>query len=292
MAIDFPTSPTVGQQYSFNGVTYTFTSQGTWVVASSGGGGGTGNVSNSGTPAANEFAQWVTSTTIKGVAASATGFVQKTGDTMTGNLTIANSQPTITLSPTSGATKTFAITQLGDVAYFQNSAASNPIILNLTTDVMSFTNSPVGPTPTAGDNSTKLATTAFVHTGVTNGSNAAAGVIGEYVESTSGAIGVAANTATAIHSLSFAAGDWDIWGVATISGATGGTFFFADLSTTAGYAGILFERSAIVVPGAGIGDNQLPMMRKNFTTSTTMNIGTFVGSACTVTAKIMGRRRR
>jgi hypothetical protein len=30
MAIDFPTSPTVGQQYSFGGVTYTYTSQGVW----------------------------------------------------------------------------------------------------------------------------------------------------------------------------------------------------------------------------------------------------------------------
>ena len=30
MAIDFPTSPTVGQQYAFGGVTYTFTAQGVW----------------------------------------------------------------------------------------------------------------------------------------------------------------------------------------------------------------------------------------------------------------------
>jgi len=33
MAIDFPTSPTLGQQYTFNGVTYVFTAQGVWATA-------------------------------------------------------------------------------------------------------------------------------------------------------------------------------------------------------------------------------------------------------------------
>jgi hypothetical protein len=32
MAIDFPASPTVGQQYIYNGVIYTFTAQGTWAT--------------------------------------------------------------------------------------------------------------------------------------------------------------------------------------------------------------------------------------------------------------------
>ena len=34
--IDFPSSPTVGQTYTFNGVTYTYSSQGMWTVAASG----------------------------------------------------------------------------------------------------------------------------------------------------------------------------------------------------------------------------------------------------------------
>lgn len=33
MAIDFPTSPTVGQQYTFGGVTYVFTAQSVWATA-------------------------------------------------------------------------------------------------------------------------------------------------------------------------------------------------------------------------------------------------------------------
>ena len=43
MAIDFPSSPTVGQRYTYNGVTYTYTSQGMWAsgVASTWFGAGT-----------------------------------------------------------------------------------------------------------------------------------------------------------------------------------------------------------------------------------------------------------
>jgi len=37
MAIDFPSSPTVGQQYTFGGITYTFTAQGVWSVTPGGG---------------------------------------------------------------------------------------------------------------------------------------------------------------------------------------------------------------------------------------------------------------
>lgn len=36
MAIDFPTSPTVGQQYTYQGATYTFSAQGVWVQTSGG----------------------------------------------------------------------------------------------------------------------------------------------------------------------------------------------------------------------------------------------------------------
>ena len=47
MAIDFPSSPTVGQQYTYNNVSYTYTSQGVWLAtgaASVGFGAGTATV--------------------------------------------------------------------------------------------------------------------------------------------------------------------------------------------------------------------------------------------------------
>ena len=63
---------------------------------------GGGNVSNSGTPATGQWARWVTATTIEGVAAGSTGFVQKTGDTMTGNLQVQNNYPAISLINSAG----------------------------------------------------------------------------------------------------------------------------------------------------------------------------------------------
>jgi hypothetical protein len=56
--------------------------------------------------------------------------------------------------------------------------------------------------------------------GVTNGSNAPAGAIGEYISSTilvGSAIFLTANTPTNITSISLTAGDWDVWGNVCIS---------------------------------------------------------------------------
>lgn len=104
-----------------------------------------------------------------------------------------------------------------------------------------FTGAPTLPTGTVaitqtlGNNTTAVATTAFdtaavaVETsrattaealllpkaGVTNGSNAAAGQIGEYVSSTvlvAGAVALTSGTPANVTSISLTAGDWDVWG--------------------------------------------------------------------------------
>ena len=64
MPIDFPSSPTTGQKYTYNGVTYTYSPQGVWASA---------------TPS---------------------GYVQKTGDTMTGSLTLTGGNNYIRLDGT------------------------------------------------------------------------------------------------------------------------------------------------------------------------------------------------
>ena len=46
--IDFPSSPTTGQTYTYGGVTYVYSAQGVWLVAGSGGGGGTGGAGDTG----------------------------------------------------------------------------------------------------------------------------------------------------------------------------------------------------------------------------------------------------
>jgi hypothetical protein len=57
--------------------------------------------------------------------------------------------------------------------------------------------------------------------GVTDGSNAAAGQIGEYLESTAiFSSSISNNTTGTCGTLALPAGDWDVWGVATLSGAS------------------------------------------------------------------------
>ncbi len=78
-----------------------------------------------------------------------------------------------------------------------------------------FTGNPTAPTPALSDTTTKIATTAFVRTGVTDGSNAAAGVIGEYISSevlVAGEVTCTTGVPVDITSISLTAGDWDVSG--------------------------------------------------------------------------------
>lgn len=58
---------------------------------------------------------------------------------------------------------------------------------------------------------------AAVDTGVTDGSDAAAGQIGEYLSASLGSVSLGASTPTNVGSLSLTAGDWDVSGLVTIT---------------------------------------------------------------------------
>lgn len=99
----------------------------------------------------------------------------------------------------------------------------------------SLTGIPLAPTATPGTNTTQISTTAFTNAavavetsraetaeglllpslGVTNGSNAAAGNIGEYISSTvviGSAVPLTTSVVQEITSIPLTAGDWDVWG--------------------------------------------------------------------------------
>ena len=103
-----------------------------------------------------------------------------------------------------------------------------------------FTGDPKAPTPTAGDNDTTIATTAFVQTtvtaarnGVTDGSNAAAGVIGEVITATGTSVAHTNSTPTNCCSISLTAGDWDVFGnVQFVSSGAAYTQIIAGSNTT------------------------------------------------------------
>jgi hypothetical protein len=155
---------------SGGGTTNYLRADGTW--NSPPGSAGGGNVSNSGTPTAGQYARWVTSTTIEGVAVASMPFMQKAGDTMTGNLTNAapggeniilagGSFPAIHWTPAAGATKTAWAYQGADV-FKIGSDTTDIILVDLAAAAASL-----NATPATADNSTKIATTAFVTTAVT-----------------------------------------------------------------------------------------------------------------------------
>lgn len=58
---------------------------------------------------------------------------------------------------------------------------------------------------------------AAMKTGVTDGSNADAGQIGEFQTATSGAVGLTSATPADTATLSLGAGDWDVWGAVFFS---------------------------------------------------------------------------
>lgn len=146
---------------------------------------GGGNVSNSGTPTINQIAQWVTSTTIKGIDISALGFQPLDGDltaiaALTGTNTIYYRSATDIWSPVtfsglsfsggvltvtagggnvsnSGVPTVGQIAVWTDATHIQGITAAYAPIANPV-----FTGDPQAPTPATADNDTSIATTAFV----------------------------------------------------------------------------------------------------------------------------------
>jgi hypothetical protein len=123
------------------------------------GGGGGGNVSNSGTPINGQLAQWTDATHIQGIAASSLGFA---------TVTYVDTQDAAVKSQIIGSASS-GFDTLGEI---ENYIAANitPVLGNKA-DIFSptFTGDPKAPTPSAGDNDTSIATTAFVTAAVSIG---------------------------------------------------------------------------------------------------------------------------
>ena len=96
-----------------------------------------------------------------------------------------------------------------------------------------FTGDPTAPTPALSDSDTSIATTAFVRTGVTDGGNAAAGVIGEALTATGTSVAHTNGSPTNCCSISLTAGDWDVFGnVQFVSTGAAYTQIIAGSNTT------------------------------------------------------------
>lgn len=169
-----------------------------------------------------------------------------------------------------------------------------------------FATSPTFVTPTLG------AATATSYTGptlgVTSGSSAAAGQVGEVIQSivlVGSAVALTTGTATNITSITLSAGDWNIWGETISAGTSTTNFgsFYGSISTTSatlnvtpGNISLLSYGSAGVVPGAGNGTSvSIGPVIANISGSTTyflIALDTFSVSTATAWGVITARRIR
>jgi hypothetical protein len=89
-----------------------------------------------------------------------------------------------------------------------------------------FTGTPAAPTvaPTAAAGSTQIATTQFVRAGTTTNDNALAGQVGEVIQAVATATAITNGVVTQIASIALTAGDWDVFGLATLTAAASAVF--------------------------------------------------------------------
>lgn len=222
---------------------------------------------------------------------------------------VFSASPALTGTPTAPtATAGTNTTQLATTAFVATSFAplASPAL----------TGTPTAPTAAPATNTTQLATTAFVLAnsggctsctittpnivGVSNGSNASAGSVGELITATGSAVSVTSGTPKDITSISLTAGDWEV---------TGEVYFAPAGSTVpSAYAGWVSSTSATIPPvplyfsisgvtfAAGTPYcSPVPSQRFSLSSTTTVYLSsnqTFSTSTMTATGIIRARRVR
>jgi len=128
--------------------------------------------------------------------------------------------------------------------------------------------------------------------GVTDGSNAAAGVIGEYLEY-SGSGPIAASTGTAYVALTLTPGDWDVWAAAVFVGGTASARAFISVSTNAAAFGPTGSTGMVPISGSTDAYVATPLVRVSISAST-VYYGVLLSDSnvSSVASKICARRRR
>lgn len=135
--------------------------------------------------------------------------------------------------------------------------------------------------------------------GVTGGTNAGAGYVGQFISSvipSSSGISFSANTATTLTTINLTAGDWDVMGNVNVSFTGGFEYLAAWASTTATTLPdqSLFNEVASGSTGVNIGMN-IPYLRVNVTTTTTVYLslqGAASSGAVLASGAIYARRVR
>ena len=252
--------------------------------------------------------------------ASAAGYLPLSGGTLTGALVInpAAGGASLNISPTAAAQQAIInFNQTGAGRWQTGKQTDDSFIIYDVVGGVTIMSSPsngsqvsfgravnvpansVAATPAAGDRSTKIATTAFVGKGVTDGSNAAAGDIGEFLTANASSIALTANIQANIVSLALTAGDWDVWGGAVASPTGNMSVWIAGISTV---SATLPAAAYNFSQAYGAGTNYMnqtsfapPMQRVNLSAGATVYMvgqASFSTGAVSASAVLYARRRR
>lgn len=130
--------------------------------------------------------------------------------------------------------------------------------------------------------------------GVTDASAPGTGIVGEYLTNSGSGVGLTSNVAANLTSISLTAGDWDVWGVSSVSYSATGINNIASLSTTsATHGGVNQTYSSAAAFNAYA--HSVAAQRFNVSTTTTVYlvVSTNFGSGtATGSGWIYARRRR
>ena len=147
-----------------------------------------------------------------------------------------------------------------------------------------------------------LEATVAANAGVTDGSNAPAGQVGEYIETTINAAAIPDNTSVDLGSLSLTAGDWEVTGTVRFPTSTLGMIIMQGWVSTVSATPQDPYRTLLSIGGAGTNvfasSNRLVTMprRMSLTATTTVYLGAYVknagAGASTIEGFISARRMR
>ena|SRR5215469_858021 len=132
--------------------------------------------------------------------------------------------------------------------------------------------------------------------GVTDGSNAAAGQVGEYLTAVGTSVGISSGAWASVASLSLTAGDWDVWGQASAAPTGSMTQVDCGFSTISNAAPSTGIYASLVVPG-GLGANGVVPVPERFSLSATTTVycnlrPTYTTGTVSGDGVIYARRRR
>lgn len=255
------------------------------------------------------------------------GYLPLTGGTLTGALTINAGTGTVLttsggilvtggLSTTGPGAGLFFHDQAGGTnptwvwfanagsAYLSNPTGGNVWTINaqggLTLPAMALTQSGTALTLTSGGITAINATLSGGIVGVTNGSNAASGYVGELLTASAATVPLSSGATVVVVSLALAAGDYDVWGHIThnVAAGTTPTQLTASLNNASGFPGLDDPSTTMLLLAFAAGQPQCintGTKRFNLAAAGTAYLianPAFTGGAMTADGSIWARRVR